>query len=883
MTPQHQPQHPSHAVCLDLRASAQPYAGKDALHSAVAEALDTPYHGDERRFLVIDDASALVSHQLLYEQLYSYGPATLICLAVGDGDERTLRRPLTLRPPAAGVLWLLDASGGSSASPPAVPGGRRPGVEDALRPLTELLADPVVFDAVLHGVGEVVHGVAVPAVRVLEHDLTDDARTRSWRQALDSLIGQDGPAPPLGDSVPAELALLLGDGVPRSLEGRAWLLPGGRAEGLHRECGAALRSAADGHERIRRWTGLLATRAGQADLPGRLERLSTALAGYHEIIAGALADGGGVRLTAEQRGRLAERGVALPEIPEASRGSVGPGLRGFTEDLLARRLPLRAVAARLAALSGRSAPAGSAARLARLDEICDRDYLLHLTRPEPFTAGGSRRVAAAVACVLAFLAGLWPGLGWLLGPLVAVSGAGLAVLMLRRRPNRSPDGRLDGGGTAGAAPRLLGGLAGGLAGALTGQLAGPPLWAAAAALALSLLLTAALALRSWTAAVDAWWRAMDADYSGQIVAEADQLLIETAVHDWLLADARYHCSDGARAMSLLLRGLADAAERHAPDGPPPGARGPGSVPAAASGAAPYDPPPAGDAPSEAAKSASDAWGWDTWGGGPADDGWLDALTAPPGGPPREPAERPMSPEPAPHAEQAGQAEQARQADPFGFESLQERRTSPARQQRPDDCWEPAAHPAWLERELGDGGPLLVDTLVADLMDAVVRIVTPCWAAVERDPAGAARIRLEGPMAEALDEVHGRLLRDGAASPPPYAHHPEQRPGAPQLLGVPADRLAWLLGADGIAEQAVPLCGAEHRRMLSRDPAAVRQVRFVPEAMRRGADHDETPDHWRGAPEDVVWTAAGRHAGLLRLVPLRTETVRTVRGEEGSAP
>ncbi|WP_240139771.1 hypothetical protein [Streptomyces sp. MUM 178J] len=862
MTPQHRRQAPSHAVCIDLRASAQPYAGKDALHSVVAEALETPYHGGERRFLVIDDASALVSHQLLYEQLYSYGPATLICLAVGAGDERTLRRPLTLRPPAAGVLWLLDASGGAAG--PAAAGRRRAGLEEALRPLAELLADPMVFDSVLHGVGEVVHGVAVPAVRVLEHDLTDDARTRSWRQALDSLIGQDGPAPPLGDSVPAELALLLGDSVPRSLEGRAWLQPGGRAEALHRECGAALRSAADGHERIRRWTGLFATRAGEADLPGRLERLSTALAGYQEVIAGALADGGGVRLTAEQRGRLAERGVALPEIPEVSRGSVGPGLRGFTENLLARRLPLRAVAARLAALSGRSAPAGSAARLARLDEICDRDYLLHLTRPEPFTAGGSRRVAAAVAFTLAFLAGLWPGLGWLLGPLGAVCGAGLAALMLRRRPNRSPDGRLDGGGSTGSAPRLLGGLAGGLGGALTGQLAAPPLWAAAAALALSLLLTAALALRSWTAAVDAWWQAMEPEHSEQIVAEVDQLLIETAVHDWLLADARYHCSDGARTVSLLLRGLADAAERHAPDGPPPGTRGRGGMPAAASGAA---------------KSASDAWGWDTWGDSPADDGWLDALSAPPGEPPREPAERPRHAETAPHAEPAGQTGQTAH---LGFESLHDRR-APAPQRHADGHREPTAHPAWLERELGDGGPLLVDTLVADLMDAVVRIVTPCWAAVEQDPAGAARIRLEGPMAEALDEVHGRLLRDGAASPPPFAHRPEQRPGAPELLGVPADRLTWLLGADGVAEQAMPLCGAEHRRMLSKDPAAVRQVRFVPEAMRRGADHDETPDHWRTAPEDVVWTAAGRHAGLLRLVPLRTETVRTVRGEEGSAP
>lgn len=851
VTPEHHT--PSHAVCLDLRSSARPPDGNPPLERAVADALDEPQQGDERRFLVIDDACDLIAHQLLYEQLYSYGPAQVICLALGAGDDRTLRRPLTLRPPAAGVLWLLDVSGGSGTTG----GGPRPGTpeaDEALRPLVELLVLPGVFDAVLSALGDVVHGVAVPAVRILEHDLTDDARTRSWWQALESLVGQDGPAPALGDALPAELALLLGDFVPRHLEGRAWLLPGGPAEARHRECGAALRDTVDGYEQVRGWRGLFTMKAGEADVPGRLERLSFALAGYQETIAGALSDGGGVRLTSEQRSRLVERGIDLPEIPEVSRSSVGPGLRGFTESLIARRLPLRSVAARLAALSDRSAPAGSTARLARLDEICDRTYLAHLTSPVPFTAGGSRRIAAVVAFVLALAAGLWPGLGWALGPATGLAGAALAVLMLRRRPNRSPDGRLDGGGSSGAAPRLFGGLAGGLAGALTGQLLALPAWAGALALVISLVLLVLLAVRHWTAAVDSWWRGTDAEFAAQLVGEVDQLLIETAVHDWLFADARYHCSDGARAVSLLLRGLADTAEQHTPGGSPQpvAAREEEQVPEPSTGADPQSAP----------------WSWDSWGDSAAEDGWLDATAAagPAGGP-----------QPAGFPEHADLFEPAR---------AQEAVLPPDGKDQPTaEPWkaEPVADPAWLERERGDGGPALVDTLVSDLMDGVALIVKPCWGAVERDPSNAGRMPLERPMGELLDEVHTRLQRDGAASPPPYASHPERRPGASQLLGVSAERVASLLGSGGVAEQTVPLCGAEHRRMLSKDPVAVRQVRFVPEAMRRGAEADETQDSWRGAAEDVVWTAAGRHAGVLRLVPLRAETVRTVRSEEGGAP
>ncbi|MCC9741449.1 hypothetical protein [Streptomyces sp. MNU89] len=136
------------------------------------------------------------------------------------------------------------------------------------------------------------------------------------------------------------------------------------------------------------------------------------------------------------------------------------------------------------------------------------------------------------------------------------------------------------------------------------------------------------------------------------------------------------------------------------------------------------------------------------------------------------------------------------------------------------------------------------------------------------------------MTELLEEERAGLRRDGATSPPAFSAEPGERPGAAELLGVSSDRAGQLLGPDGGVDEAVPLCRAEHRRMLSREPTAVRQVRFAPEAMRRGAEPDLPRDGWHAAGEDIVWTPGGRHAGVLCLVPLRAEIVRTVRAEEG---
>ncbi|MYS08394.1 hypothetical protein GTW71_18580, partial [Streptomyces sp. SID6041] len=272
---------------------------------------------------------------------------------------------LTLRPPAAGVLWVFDTA------EDGVP------AEAVLRPLVDVLSTPEVFDAALRALGEVVHGVAVPAVRVLEHDLTEEARARAWRQAVEGLIGPEVPAGTASaDQVPPALALLLDEGLPRSLADHRWLPARGRAGLRLVACDEAVQDAVDGYRRVRGAAGLLTGAGGAVDLPGDIERVAGELERFRTAVADAFAAAGGSRLTAEHRGVLRDRGIELPEMPrEISRTGIVPALRDHTHELIGKGLPLRSVAARLSALSARTAPVGSAARLARLDAICGPERL----------------------------------------------------------------------------------------------------------------------------------------------------------------------------------------------------------------------------------------------------------------------------------------------------------------------------------------------------------------------------------------------------------------------------------------------------------------------------------------------------------------------------
>ncbi|TDC18535.1 hypothetical protein E1265_25080 [Streptomyces sp. 8K308] len=805
---------------LDLRQVVPGGAG-------AAEAVAGARRQDARRLLVLDTAAALSDHQRLYEELLASGTPTL-CVAVGTPDGPpvgtaagpVLRRPLPLRPPAAGVLWAPHTACGGELPPDA-----------AVHHLTELLAEPAVFDAVLGELAHIPGGVAVPALRVLERSLSEAARARAWRQALERLAGQPaGTAVPagsdMGEELPHALAALVGDGVPEHLGGHAWLVPGGEVDARRRACGSALDDARDALEDVRRpHTALRPAALRDADLPGRLSLVADALDACRTTAAHALRDGDDGDFGPEQRARLHRRGIVLPDLPdapEASREPVGPALRAHTVSLLGRGLSLRAAAGRLTVLARRSHPAGSAARLGRLDRICPTEFLTRLRSPAPFTVGSGRSVNAAQSAAVACAAGLWPGAGWLLGPAAGLACAGLAALLLSRRPNRSRDGRLD-GGVVDHGGRLPGGLAGGLVGALAGQLLGLPGWLGLAALLVAVVALVLLGRRWWTTAVDAWWDAMDVPRATAAAHGILGLLAEAAVRDWLLAAARAHCGNVAHAASAVLLGLAAEADRHAarqPRAPDPGA--------------------GEDASRE--EAAGDQDGWDDW------DDW-DAT---PGGPDSPGAAPAPAREPDP-----GPGRDAKLAGPVA--------------------------PPWLRRETGDGGPVLVETLVGDLTAGVTRLLTELWGGVEAAPAGVDDAPAVRDMTRLLD-AESRLLAENPAVLPAFPRAGGPRPDVADLLGLTTeagdDRFERLDRRADVPDR--PLCAVDHRWMLSGDPGAARRVRLVP-PVRHGGDRDPSAGDWEAAPDrDPTWTTTGRFTGVVRLVPLRDGVVGTALTSPGGA-
>ncbi|MEV5596702.1 hypothetical protein [Streptomyces sp. NPDC052496] len=872
-------------VTLDLRGGHAGLDGADGLHRAVRTALGGAPAQEAERFLLVDTATGLARHQRVYEQVLAYGTGRALCVAVGappaePGDgiavppaptPWALDRPSPLRPPAVGVLWILDPHCGTVAAPAPDED------EGALRPLLDILATPAVFDAVLHAVSEIPDGVAVPALRVLEHDLSPTARDRVRRQALAGLVGQDDPGgrvsvtDPEAGGVPAVLAPLVGAGTARPVESEDWRRPGGEADERHRACETALLDAEDAYERQRGAGGLLRGAEG-LDLAESLEAAAAELAAYRETVAETLRDGDGVGLPPEQRRRLHERGIDLPRVPEADRERIGPGLRGYTQQLLTQRLPLRSTAARLGAVADLATPAGSAARLGRLDEVCPPGLPRQLAGPRPFEVRGAAVTELAGGFAVAAAAGLWPGPGWALGPLTASAAAGLTALALARRPGRTGDGRLDGGGRSGALAQWCAGLLGAGAGIALGHALAVPAWLGLSTLLLALIVLPLLAVRRWTEALDTWWAAGGGAGGRDALRALDGLLTDAVNHDWLLADARLYCADGARAVAGMIRRAAAAAEGREPVPVTAGRDG-----GTAAGARDAGPPAAGlpdddwfgpsygqDAAPRAAydsfesadprydDATAQSWDdWDDWDGEPEPDGgpatgrdtpWRDPLadTMPPPRPPGDdtPAATPAAPP-------------------------------------PDDVSVP-----WLEREAGDGGPELVATLVGDLADGIADLLDPYWGAIERDPGAATALPLDREVRALIDDETARLARDGVAAAPAFARDPAARPDPAVLLGLAPDRVTRILREHGDGTGTVPLCAAEHRRLLSRDRHAGRGVRFAPDVARRGEDPLSDDGPGPGA-EDMVWTPAGRYAGVFRLLPLRTGSVRTVRLRGGS--
>jgi hypothetical protein len=809
---------PARVAHLDLRHIDASVTDATALHRLLTAGMDGTEDTDDTddmgsdhehdagasRFLIVDAVDELTRNQAAYEAVLALGEVRLLCLAVGgpsgisaggarpgSGPEAwELRRPALLRPPSAGLLWVGDvcparAHGFVDDRAPGSPGA----ADDvgALGALVDLLRVPEIFDEVMRALAAC-NGVAVPALRVLDHDLAPGTRDRAWRQALSRFAGPPGGLTAAGLVSTADLPEPLPEliGAKRMPDGTwEWRRQGGAAYQHFTRCADALRAAEDAHAAIRGVGGLLGHAGRTADLSACLDEAAESLGDYRAVVARALREGDGVAgPPPDVLARLTSLGVSVPSLPALSTGRVGPALRQHIDDLLGARTPLRGASAGLIELAGMAAPGGSAARLVELDERCPATTPANVTNAGHFYLPGAAGGQLAGALAAGALAGLWPGPGWILGPLAASLSSGACLLAWKRRPNRAADHSAGGAASTGAIAQLAAGLLGAAGGILGGQLLGVPAWAGLCAVLVAAVLVGTLTVRRWAYAVDRWWSETGVAEAGEALLGADDVLRDAVWEDWRAAAVRLHCSDSARAVGGMLNRIAMVAEAQADEG--------------RSGTAEHR--------SGRHQQADPAWNGAT--------GSAESLVV--------------------HS-----AERA---------------------------------PAWLEREAGEGGPELVDTLVGDLADATVEILAPYWGVVERDPADALALPVEQ-RAGAILAAHRRyLVRCGVAAPPPFGRSSPGRPAWSALLGVRSDALGQILGGAAGPDTVAPLCRKPQLRLLSRDPAVAHWIRFAPVAVR--------PE--RAADEDVVWTTAGRFAGVLQLIPLRTDVVRTVRQRHNNA-
>ncbi|MFD8999595.1 hypothetical protein ACFV0T_01190 [Streptomyces sp. NPDC059582] len=873
----------AHAVIvLDLRSGAHRLAAPGALRKAVQQQLrdeGLPEPGDGHyRFLLLDTPRGLMDHHGLYEKVLGYGAkAWVLGLVVGDlpgaddldatalphdddrpaefvsdsdnpgGFGRRLLRPAALHGPDSGLLWAGDLRAARTAGDPV-------GADDpeALAVLVDLLR--ALFDETLDTLARFPDAVAVPGVRVLEHDLSGAARARAWREALNRFAGERSAGTPLpadGDDttrieLPKPLDELAAGRPTGAVPGHR--VPGGQADRAYAGCLTALDEAYVGWAQLSGVGGLLLG-TGRRATEEALDAAGHELDGYRGLVVRALQDGaaGTSAATPESALLLSELGVRVPPYA-GDREAVGDGLHRLAERMLGGRLALRSVAERFATLSEQVAPAPSAGLLTEADRRCPPELPRRVSAEQHFAVSATtpgQLGGALVACgVAALLTGPLAVLGALGVLLVFVGGS---LLTRSRQPGRIPSGP----GAAALAAQVLAGTAGAVGGAVLGRAVDLPPGAGLLGLLGGAALAMTLLVLRWRRAVDQWWELTGADDARRALDDLDALLAEAVFRQRWAADERLYCANAARMVAGALRGAAAAVEElDGPDQVP----NPGATPTAG--------------------------------------GWEDlfraetgpASTANPDGDVERPA---WMPEPDPYRR------------PDKAHGTAEGRTT-SRLDAADGAGTraPAAHrrsgdgPRWLDREAGEGGPELVDTLVGDLTDTLVSALDPYWGAVVRGQGGGpALTRVEQEMRHKLEVTRRHLFTQGVVSPPPYTRSADRRGDAEGLLGIGHQRVADAMEPDPQGRRIVDLASPDQTPLLSRDPASVEWIRFAPQAVWDATEGHTGPAASAEQDEDTpamaapgvrsrsVWTSTGRYAGLLKLVPLRVGVVRPVRLRE----
>jgi hypothetical protein len=166
------------------------------------------------------------------------------------------------------------------------------------------------------------------------------------------------------------------------------------------------------------------------------------------------------------------------------------------------------------------------------------------------------------------------------------------------------------------------------------------------------------------------------------------------------------------------------------------------------------------------------------------------------------------------------------------------------------------------------------------------VLRRCWKDLDRGAPDALANYVSTEADHFLDVYAEHLARRGVHEAPPFGRPGERRAVLVDAVWTESQRVAGVLRATISDAGIQQLCGPEELSYLDVAPERADLIRFAPRVVKtvlgRGATH---PARQPGVPEmpppgtDLVWTAGGQVAGVLRLVRLRSGVVETLVGDQ----
>jgi hypothetical protein len=526
---------------------------------------------NSRRFLVVDEATALVDHYSIYQAMQaSRMQRKVLCVAVGAPVSRSrgeaVKTPQVLNNDTSMTLWVGDLDGVSwpgELSFLAQHDGWRGPVRQSLRTLLDVLMLPEVFDSVIEMSGELPGRIASPGQLVMAGQVGLDDLHRAQLAAVETVVGRPD-ANTGGRAGLDDYRAVIGLAEPVQ-EDR--LREGAALDRVHRRCVEQCKRARESVDGLVGPLGPTVTdRSGR--VWAQVQDAGAGLDSFRESVGRLFRRiDGRTGLDQARRDDIEQSGLDIHELPDTDQASITERLREQCTAGLDRGRSLTALAGWLRDIADQATPVGSAARLDRLTAACPDRLVDRLCNPPRFPWRADSWVVLLAVILLSMLAGLGP-FGLATGPALVIAWVAAVGHAAARQPAPDRSGLRNAARLA--LPLHLFAAAGGcVAGALMSRALGADVPALAGLLAAgAAAIGLAAVMRFWWVQAVRQWQAALAVRQAMLAANAlRRELCEVAVDEWILSDARRFTADAALAVSSAIRDVAASLRESTQPGP----------------------------------------------------------------------------------------------------------------------------------------------------------------------------------------------------------------------------------------------------------------------------------------------------------------------------